>query len=211
MGETLKLVLEICASIIASLGGATVIILAIVKLTSNVIAEKLEKKYQLKLDKELENHKSNLENKVYLTKTTFDLQIKTFQDLQLSYWSVVEQSNALITPGLCTKLEDKTEQEKIDNETYRKLESNIQSAQAILFSSSGFIPEDFYNLYLEIQKMGVKQCHAFSKRWNKSYFGTEEQKKSFSDEDYKRSTEMSDKLNEINIRLRVYISNLIII
>lgn len=45
---------QVTLAIIASIGGAGVIILGVVKFTSNIIAEKLSKKYEIKMNKELE-------------------------------------------------------------------------------------------------------------------------------------------------------------
>ena len=44
---------EIVSTVIASVGGIGAIIVFVVKLCSNIIADRLEKKYELKLSKEL--------------------------------------------------------------------------------------------------------------------------------------------------------------
>lgn len=48
------------------------IVSATVRFTSEKIAERLEKKYKLRLNKELEEFKNKLENKSYVSKTRFD-------------------------------------------------------------------------------------------------------------------------------------------
>ena len=47
-------------------GGIGGIIVAIVKFSSNSIADHLAKKYELKLSKEMERYKASIENKIYI-------------------------------------------------------------------------------------------------------------------------------------------------
>ena len=57
---------EIILVILTSVGGISGIIIIAVKFCSNIIAKRLEEKYSLKLSKELELFKSNIENKIYM-------------------------------------------------------------------------------------------------------------------------------------------------
>ena len=57
---------EIILVILTSVGGISGIIIIAVKFCSNIIAKRLEEKYSLKLSKELELFKSNIENKIYI-------------------------------------------------------------------------------------------------------------------------------------------------
>ena len=57
-------IVEIVLGVIAGVGGISGIILAGIKLSANTIAKRLEEKYTLKLNKELERYKSNLDNKI---------------------------------------------------------------------------------------------------------------------------------------------------
>ena len=45
-------------------------------------------------------------------------------------------------------------------------------------------------------------------RWNVGYFATEEEKKSFSHEDYQRSRDIRSKLSDLNKELREYLNKL---
>ena len=65
-------ILETSAAVIVSFGGAGAIIAGVTKFAADKIADKLEKKYELKLSKELESFKSKLENRSYVSKTRFD-------------------------------------------------------------------------------------------------------------------------------------------
>ena len=63
-------IVQIVLGIITSIGGIGAIFTAVIKFSSNFIAERLEEKYSLKLNKELEAYKSSLENKNYISKKT---------------------------------------------------------------------------------------------------------------------------------------------
>lgn len=63
---------KITLTIISSVGGIGVIICLIVKFASNTIADKLSKKYELIMNKELEDYKNKLDKKNYISKARFD-------------------------------------------------------------------------------------------------------------------------------------------
>ena len=54
-------ILQIATATIISAGGIGAIIIAAVQFTSNIIADKISKKYELKLNESLESYKSNLD------------------------------------------------------------------------------------------------------------------------------------------------------
>ncbi|MEG2014069.1 MAG: hypothetical protein RR063_12875, partial [Anaerovoracaceae bacterium] len=68
-------------AIIGSVGGAGVIIAAVVKFSSDKIAERLSAKYQLKLDKELEAFKGRLDRKNYVSRVRFDAEFAIYREL----------------------------------------------------------------------------------------------------------------------------------
>ena len=69
---------SIAGAILASFGGAAVIIGVAVKLASSQIAETLQKKYEYSLEKKLQVHKSKLEGKEYVSKAYFDREIQIY-------------------------------------------------------------------------------------------------------------------------------------
>ena len=68
--EIWKIIL--CA--VGSAGGIGAIIVASIKWSANIIANHLSKKYEVKVTKELEKYKTGLENKIYISKTKFDVE-----------------------------------------------------------------------------------------------------------------------------------------
>ena len=77
-------ILKIALMIIGCFGGVGAIVSATVEFTSEKIAERLEKKYELRLNKELEDFKNKLENKSYVSKTRFDTEFNIYRQLSES-------------------------------------------------------------------------------------------------------------------------------
>ena len=74
-------VLKIAAAVFAGVGGISGIIILAVKFASNIIAKRLEERYTLRLNKELEEYKSTLENKNYISNVRFDREFEMYQEL----------------------------------------------------------------------------------------------------------------------------------
>ena len=72
---------KLILAVLSSVGGIGTIIIFIVKMCSNIIADKLSKKYELNLNKELEKYKAGIENKTYINKARFDREFSMYQDL----------------------------------------------------------------------------------------------------------------------------------
>jgi len=70
---------KITVSIVGGLGGIAVIFTAIVRYLSNLIADRLSKKYEIKLSKEFEKYKSSLQNKTYISRTKFDTEFAIYR------------------------------------------------------------------------------------------------------------------------------------
>ena len=60
---------KICLNLVGAIGGIGVIFIMVVKFSSNLIADKLQKKYDLKLNEELERYKANIENRKLVLKS----------------------------------------------------------------------------------------------------------------------------------------------
>ena len=59
-------------AIIVSVGGIVVIITAVICSSSNFIAERPQKKYELEIDEKFEEYKVDIDNKRYVTETKFN-------------------------------------------------------------------------------------------------------------------------------------------
>ena len=139
--EIWKIIL--CA--VGSAGGIGAIIVVSIKWSANIIAKHLSKKYEVKVTKELEKYKTGLENKIYISKTKFDVEFALYRDLSKSFFTMVKDITRMIPAGLAYYPANKEDREKYENELYDKALASTVSAQDYLSSNIPFIPESLYN------------------------------------------------------------------
>ena len=62
--------------------------------------------------------------------------------------------------------------------------------------------------YEELNKLCKIQLNVFERRWNVYYMASQEEKESFSGEDYKRTEEINEKYRQLNNEVRKYLDGL---
>lgn len=77
----MKNLLEAVGLIILSMGGTGAIIMSVSSFLANKIATRLEQKYKLRIDKELEAYKAGLTQRSYVTKVQFDIEFELYRKL----------------------------------------------------------------------------------------------------------------------------------
>ena len=201
-------ILSIAGACIVSAGGIGAIVVGVIKFSSTTIAESLSKKYELKLNKELERYKAGMENKIYISKTKFDTEFALYRQLSKSFAEMVKQTVQLF-PSF-------TKDSRDDYEKYKSQHDNaldaIVVAQDELYASAAFISADLYNSFFEIETLCKQQLSDFQDfrlRPDAEEFRndcrTEFQKT------YKRTHEIDEKFNNLLEILREYISRLDVI
>lgn len=216
MEEALKIIL----SIIGAAGGAGAIIWIALTFSIKKIATHLEAKYQLKLNKELEQYKNDLnkeveklgfklENKTHISKTLFDTKVELYKKLSETFFNVVLCANTLIPPGLSMTLADKEKQDEKEKEDYINLNKATVEAQNILNTSIPFITEEQYEEYDEILKMARMHIFDFNRRWCITDFS--QGKNNLPNEAYLRSNEIAKKFKDLSKELNKYLSSLEVI
>lgn len=196
----------LCA--VSSAGGIGAIIILVIKFCSNFIAEQLAKKYEIKLQKDLEKYKSGLDNKIYITKAKFDAEFELYRNLSSAFFKAVKAVTTMIPAGLAYYPADKEDRKKYEEGLYDKASAATVTAQDILYCNIAFIPKELYEKYKEILHMCNIQVSVFQERWNVNYLVTQAEKERFSPEDFKRSREILDKFYQLNDELREYLSKL---
>ncbi len=204
MSDVLKIVLEI----IAGVGGIGVIFTAVVAFSSSFIADKLQKKYQLKLDEELEKYKAGLTNKIYISKAKFDAEFLIYQNLSVAFSECIKAFNILIPIGIANIPVDEKMREKEESENYRAARNAYVLAQDELSKSIPFIPREFVDDYRALLKLCSLQLHDFERRWNISYIGTKKEKSVLDNDSYQRTTEINRNFDILNEKIRDYLSRL---
>jgi hypothetical protein len=199
---------KIALTAIGGIGGVAIIIGAVVRFSADHIAAKLSAKYEMRLNKELESFKSGLEKKNYVSKVRFDAEFEIYRQLSKSFVDMVKCIYTMIPPGLSYQPAEENARKEQDERNYREANSSVVVAQDTLRANAPFIPEDFYVLYDEILRLSYQQLNAFSQRWNAGYLAPKKEKEHLAIDDYKRTTEMDDKLMALNSKVRMYLSKL---
>lgn len=202
---------SIVNAIIVSVGGIGVIITAVVYFSSNFIAERLQKKYELKINEKFEKYKADIDNKKYVTKTKFDAEFELYKNLSKNFFDLVKCISVLIPQGLVSVPADAGKREELDKKHYTDACTALIAAQDQLNSNAAFIPEKFYNAYEEIRQLCNMQLSDFEERWNVGAFIPQGEKARLPYETYKRTGEINDKFKQLNSELREYLSKLDVI
>lgn len=204
-------VFKIVLSIVGSVGGAGAIIAFVVKFSADLIADKLKKKYELETTKKLEEYKSKLENKNYISKTRFDTEFSIYRTLSVAFFDMVKKISVMIPEGYTQVPADPKAKKAYDKEVYDLALTAVVKAQDTLNGNAPFISEDMYNKYSAILKLCNLQLNVFSNRWNVLYLANQEEKEKLDFEDYERTATINKSMKELNNKVRKYISTLDVI
>ena len=157
----MNIILQIAIAVIISAGGISGIILAVIKFSSNIIADKLSKKYELKLNKELEKYKTHLDSKIYITKAKFDKEFELYQQLSRNFFYMIEKIHALY-PIVGIQSEDNDFQLNTNSMNYKEAQVATIKAQETINSYAAFITKDFYEMYNKI----LQECRGLVGLYN---------------------------------------------
>lgn len=198
-------VAKIALTLISCVGGAGVIIGAVVKFSSDKIAGSLQKRYELKLNKELEEFKNKMQNKLYVSKTRFDVEFNVYRQLSESTVIMVKEVSQLF-PRFTRDTRDEYEAYKAKYDT---AVDKVIIAQDTLAINAPFISKDIYSKFDKIEKMCKNQLEDFIdfrlREDGKAYI--EECREDFRNA-YKRTKEVQNALNALLDELRIYLANL---
>lgn len=200
-------------AIIGSVGGAGIIILGIVKLTSNMIAERLSKKYSLQLDKELESYKNELEKKNYVSKTRFDTEFKIYSILSEKVMDMVSKTFLLFPAYDSVPInETKEERKEFLQKRYSNTVNSYTDANYAIKSNAPFIPKEFHVAFSSIRDNCFKQmAYYVDFELNDDAEDTREALIYEYKECFLKTIKISDELNLLMDNLREYLSKLDVI
>jgi hypothetical protein len=155
-----KVALAVCVSF----GGIAGIATLLVKFCGGLIAERLSKKYDLKLSKELENLKSNLEKKNYISKTRFDVEFSIYRELSRVFFEMARSVNTMIPSGLSQQPpDDETALKEYKNKIYSAARNYVILSQDSLEQNAPFITAEFYKQFDEILELCKHQLSVFER------------------------------------------------
>lgn len=165
-------ILQIAAATIINAGGIGAVIIAAVQFTSDIIAEKISKKYEFKLNKALESYKSHLDKGNHISRAMFDKEFEYYQLLSRKYTIAFNSFNLyygikyskldiIPTDEICIynpKLEELAKDvkggKKVTEVQMDTLKSNIAEQflefKKVLDESESFINGEIYSEYAKL-------------------------------------------------------------
>ncbi|MEA5050753.1 MAG: hypothetical protein VB021_04685 [Oscillospiraceae bacterium] len=199
-------------AIIGSIGGAGVIISAVVYFCSNIIAKRLEQKYSSKLAKELESFRMKLSGKNYISKVRFDKEFGIYSDLSEKTLDMVSACYFLF-PTAIDHVPSEEEQRLFYEKRFQKACDAYNVANTTLMANAPFISEGLYNSFCEIRDLCMKQidmytwCGALAPKrqsFSQSVITAEDQSN-------ERTKEIAKKQEQLVVSMRTYLSALDVI
>ena len=209
---------DLIFAVITSVGGISAVIGLIIHFASEKIADRLQAKYQLTLDKEKETYKADLEKVLEQTRTQlgtkqhisvkrFDAEFEIYQKLTFYFSTAVKDCAIMIPRGFHHSLANRDDQLKQDEEHFKTANLSVVDTQNYLLSVIPFIPDDFYKEYREILNLLSMQLEAYLQRYDVDR-RPQEEKECFGTEAYIRTGEIENKYEELNRKVREYLNSL---
>ena len=109
------------SAIIASVGGSGAIICAVAKFFSDRIANRLEAKFQQKLEKEMEEYKTQLENKRYITQTQFDVEFEIYRKISKAFFELFVKLSTVSDKELYESSVKELDRMQYEKDMYHKI------------------------------------------------------------------------------------------
>jgi len=203
-------VIKIVITAVGGLSGTVGIIYVVIKFSADHIAERLSAKYELRLNKELENFKSGLEKKNYVSKVRFDTEFEIFRQLHEAFSTMIKDVY-FIAPTYANVPADDKEREEYEKNVYITAIKSKKVAEDILFKNAPFIQKELYAKFDEIFILCNRQTNAFSRRWNISYMASRTPNAGMPDDAYDRTTEIMEKNEQLVEAIREYLQSLEVI
>lgn len=193
---------------IASFGGIGAIIVAIVKITGDILAERLAKRYEHQLVLDREQYKKQLEKKNYISKVKFDSEFAIYREMSEATMNMVFKSDVLI--NLIDILpEDTNEQKKLFQKRSFEATDAYNDANRCLMRNAPFIPEKIFKQFSSLRDKCLLQLIDHKTFYLDSDW--KENRRELSSEyqnSAKRTKIISDELNLLMEQLRIYLNAL---
>lgn len=149
-------------AIIGSVGGAGAIIVAVVKFASNIIAERLSQKYEIKVGKEFESYKAVLDKKTYISRTKFDVEFQIYRELSEKVLTMIESTYWLFPSAIDSIPQDIDKRNALYLERHHSAGEAIIAAQKAINANAAFISADFYSKFEELRILCAKQYRFYT-------------------------------------------------
>ena len=197
---------KIILTALASVGGVAGLIVLAIKFASNIIAERLSQKYELRLQKELEAFKSTLTKKEYVSKARFDVEFKIYRELSQVFSEAIEGVHGIIPYGEAYYPVNDDERKDYEQQSFIEFAKASYQAQKSLFSNAPFISKDIYDKFEEIMCLIRTQSEVYNEAYLVTTVSNAEGK--ITDEDGRRTALIDEKFELLTDEIRTYLSGL---
>lgn len=201
---------SITGAVIASVGGAGVIICAVSGFVSARIATYIDKKYEQRLSKELERYKLSLEKCRHITKAQFDREFEIYHLLSKNYFSMIVMLSSFTQNSLEFKeLPKENRDMKIDE--FMRMGESVAIAQNTLYENAAFIPKNLFEQYDAIYEKAIKLFWKYESRLKDFAFDRCKIDELVSEDDKEAMSKIDDMFTSANSQLRDYLNTLDIV
>ena len=208
---------KIVLGIITSVGGIGVIIIGVAHFLSDNIAEKLSKKYEMQMNKQLEEYKAKLDNGNHISRALFDKEFEAYQSLSevftIAYNKIetyhgitVSDTDVMPIIDLVNLVNSDNDKEKMD--FLLKSQKGEITTEIVVNNLINEITEKMLAFKFELGKNATLIPHENYKSYLDLYNSVFIYMKSKSEEDYQAIISM---LGKLQTNLRKYLRELTII
>lgn len=185
--DKMQNIINIIATIIVSIGGTGAIIVAISRYISNILAKRIEEKYKNKLDRELEEYKGKINEKLskldkieekalYISKFNYDNEFKIYMEIWPRLNECVIKTLRLYPRGIENVPLDKEGLEKYKENKYKEFCDCFNEFVTCIDKYAPFYQEDFYNDLNKIKEESffignMFFMYEFEVKYNESFRG----------------------------------------
>ena len=201
---------SVAGAIIASVGGAGIIICAVSGFISERIAKRIDAKYEQRLNKELEQYKTSLEQYRHITKAQFDREFDIYHKLSKAFFSMIVKLSSF-TEGTLELKELPKDNKAIKLDEFIRMVKTTSSAQDTLYENAAFIPKAIFEQYDAIYNKANDLFWLYESRMREFAFGKIEYSELVSEKDKATVKEIEQDFSLVNSALRDYLATLSIV
>lgn len=221
-------IINTIATIIVSIGGTGVIIVAISKYIGDILAKKIEEKYKSRLEKELEEYKGKInerlnkidkieEKALYISKLNYEGEYKIYMEIWPKLIDCVSKTLRLYPMGIENVPIDKQELEEYQKNKYNEFRDSFNDFITCIDRYAPFYREDYYNDLNQIRSEcfsigDMFKMFEFDVKYNESFRGCRDLK--MTTKEWKEIKEKEEKIlkikDELLIKIREYLNGLIL-
>lgn len=201
---------SIAGAILASVGGAGIIICAVSGFISERLAKRIDAKYEHRLNKELERYRTTLDERRHITKAQFDREFEIYHKLSKSFFSMIVKLSSF-TEGTLELKELPKDNKTVKLDEFIRMVKTTSEAQDTLYENAAFLPKAVFEQYDAIYNKANDLFWLYESRMRDFAFGKIECSELVSEKDKATVKEIEQDFSLVNSALRYYLATLSIV